>query len=146
MNKSLQSGKTSSASSIALVIHHEPTSLEVGIRLEQIAYGDFDKVDMRVGKIIGVEDFPQARKPAYRLSIDFGPEIGIKKSSAQLTARYKKDELLGRKIIAVINFPPKQVANFLSEVLVLGVSDATGGIILLAVENDSDAPLGSRVH
>jgi tRNA-binding protein len=112
----------------------------------QIVYEDFDKVDMRVGKIIEVEDFPQARKPAYRLQIDFGAEIGIKKSSAQLTARYKKEDLLERKIIAVVNFPPKQVANFVSEVLVLGVSDPAGGIILLELENEEDAPLGSRVH
>jgi tRNA-binding protein len=114
--------------------------------MTQIVYEDFDKVDMRVGKIIGAEDFPQARKPAFRLRIDFGGEIGIKKSSAQLTSRYKKEDLLERKIIAVVNFPPKQVANFVSEVLVLGVSDPAGGIILLRLENEGDAPLGSRVH
>lgn len=101
---------------------------------------------MRIGKILEVEDFPQARKPAYRLRIDFGPEIGVKKSSAQLTTRYKKEDLLGRKVIAVVNFPPKQVANFVSEVLVLGVTDANGGIILLGVENSDDALLGSSVH
>ena len=101
---------------------------------------------MRVGKILHVEDFPQARKPAYRLKIDFGPEIGIKKSSAQLTVRYKKKDLMDRKVIAVVNFPPKQIANFVSEVLVLGVTDASGGIILLSVENPGDVILGSAVH
>jgi tRNA-binding protein len=114
--------------------------------LTQIAYADFEKVDMRVGTILEVEDFPQARKPAYRLKIDFGPEIGVKKSSAQLTHRYKKEDLLNRKVIAVVNFPPKQVANFVSEVLVLGVTDANGGIILLGVENSDGALLGSSVH
>jgi len=101
---------------------------------------------MRVGQIIEVLDFPDARKPAYRLKIDFGPEIGIKNSSAQLTKRYRKEELVGRKILAVVNFPPKQVANFISEVLVLGVDDGAGGIVLLSTENSGDSPLGSRVY
>jgi tRNA-binding protein len=118
----------------------------MGSTMSQIVYEDFDKVDMRVGKIVTAEDFPQARKPAYRLQIDFGAEIGMKKSSAQLTTRYKKEDLLGRKVIAVVNFPPKQVANFVSEVLVLGVSDPAGGIILLSIENEADAPIGARVH
>ena len=83
---------------------------------------------MRVGQIIEALDFPEARKPAYRLKIDFGPEIGMKNSSAQLTRRYQKEELVSRKILAVVNFPPKQVANFVSEVLVLGVDDGAGGI------------------
>jgi tRNA-binding protein len=99
---------------------------------------------MRVGKIVEAKDFPEARKPAYRLKIDFGSEIGLKNSSAQLTRHYNKEDLIGRNIIAVVNFPPKQIANFVSEVLVLGVTDADGGIILLATE--SDAPLGSRVY
>jgi len=85
-----------------------------------IGYDDFSKVDMRVGKIIDAQDFPEARKPAYKLRIDFGTEIGMKNSCAQLTQRYEKEGLIGRKIVAVVNFPPKQVANFLSEVLVLG--------------------------
>ena len=114
--------------------------------MPQIVYEDFDKVEMRVGKIVGVEDFPQAKKPAYRLKIDFGGEIGLKKSSAQLTVRYKKEELVDRKVIAVVNFPPKQIANFVSEVLVLGVSDPAGGIVLLSLENEKDAPIGARVH
>jgi len=99
---------------------------------------------MCVGKIVEARDFPEARKPAYRLKIDFGSEIGLKNSSAQLTRRYDKEDLIGRNIIAVVNFAPKHIANFVSEVLVLGVADADGGIILLTTEND--APLGSRVH
>jgi tRNA-binding protein len=109
-----------------------------------IAYSDFEKVDMRIGKIVEVRDFPEARKPAYQLKIDFGPEIGLKNSSAQLTSRYSKEDLLGRRIIAVVNFAPKQIANFVSEVLVLGVAADYGGIILLATE--SETPLGSRVY
>jgi tRNA-binding protein len=109
-----------------------------------IAYGDFERVVMRVGKIVEARDFPEARKPAYRLKIDFGSEIGLKNSSAQLTIRYNKEDLIGRNIIAVVNFAPKQIANFVSEALVLGVEDADGDIILLAT--DSDAPLGSRVY
>lgn len=101
---------------------------------------------MRIGKIVEARDFPEARKPAYRLTIDFGTEIGTKNSSAQLTKRYKKEDLIGRKIAAVVNFPPKQVANFVSEVLVLGVDDGAGGIILLSTENLQDSPLGARVY
>jgi len=114
------------------------------VNLTTITYGDFEKVDMRIGKIIDARDFPEARKPAYQLKIDFGSEIGLKNSSAQLTKRYVQEELLGRKIVAVVNFAPKQIANFISEVLVLGVPDGEGGIILLATE--SEAPLGSRVY
>ena len=109
-----------------------------------ISYADFEKVEMRVGKILDARDFPEARKPAYRLKIDFGSEIGLKNSSAQLTKRYSKEDLVGRKIVAVVNFAPKQIANFVSEVLVLGVADENGGIILLATENE--APLGTRVY
>jgi len=114
--------------------------------LTQITYDEFTKVDMRIGKIVEARDFPEARKPAYRLTIDFGTEIGTKNSSAQLTKRYKKEDLIGRKIAAVVNFPPKQVANFVSEVLVLGVDDGAGGIILLSTENLQDSPLGARVY
>jgi tRNA-binding protein len=113
--------------------------------LNDITYSDFEKVDMRIGKILDCTDFDEARKPAYKLKIDFGDEIGIKNSSAQVTVRYKKDDLIGRKIVAVVNFSPKQIANFISEVLVLGVEDSEGAIILLAPE-DPDAPLGSRVY
>ena len=95
-----------------------------------ISWNDFEKIEMRVGTIIEVADFEKARKPSYKLQIDFGP-LGIKNSSAQITALYKKDELLGRQVIAVINFPPKQIANFFSECLVLGVYNKSNDVILL---------------
>src|SRR5690242_9541185 len=107
-----------------------------------ISSEDFLKVDIRAGKIISVEDFPKARKPAYKLTIDFGNELGIKRSSAQITELYSKQELLNRHIVAVINFPPKQVADFISEVLVLGIVTEKG-VVLLNI--DSDIPLGSKV-
>jgi tRNA-binding protein len=96
-----------------------------------ITWSDFEKVDIRVGTIIGVNDFPKARKPAYQLTVDFGSDIGIKKSSAQITAHYNKEDLLNRQVIAVINFPPKQIADFISECLVLGVYDENKDVILL---------------
>ena len=99
-----------------------------------ITWEDFEKIDMRVGTIIEVNDFPKARKPAYRLSIDFGNEIGMKRSSAQITVHYKKEELLNRKVIAVVNFPPKKIADFISECLVLGVYDENNDVILLQPE------------
>jgi tRNA-binding protein len=114
--------------------------------LSSISYADFAKVDIRVGQITEAEDFPEARTPAYRLKINFGHEIGTKNSSAQLTKRYTKEQLLGRKILAVVNFPPKRIANFVSEVLVLGVDDGAGGIVLLSTENSDSSPLGSRVY
>ena len=98
-----------------------------------ISWDDFEKVDMRAGTIIEVNDFPKARKAAYKLKIDFG-EIGIKNSSAQVTAFYTKEDLLNRKVIAVVNFPPKQIADFISECLVLGVYDENKNVILLAPE------------
>jgi tRNA-binding protein len=98
-----------------------------------ISWDDFEKVDMRAGTIVEVNDFPKARKPAYKLKIDFG-EIGIKNSSAQITAFYTKEDLLNRKVIAVVNFPPKQIADFISECLVLGVYDENKNVILLAPE------------
>ena len=91
---------------------------------------DFIKLDIRVGTIINVEDFPKAKRPAYKLTIDFGNELGIKKSSAQITEQYKKEDLIGMQIMAVVNFPPRQVANFLSEVLVLGTY-SDGGVVLI---------------
>jgi len=110
--------------------------------MTQITYDDFEKVDIRVGKIIQVEDFPQARKPAYKLWIDFG-NLGVKKSSAQITALYRKENLLGRLIVAVVNFPPRQIADFMSEVLVLGVVLDGGEVVL--IRPDSDVPLGQRI-
>lgn len=107
-----------------------------------ITYDDFAKVDMRVGKVISVEDFPQALKPAYKLTIDFGP-MGIKKSSAQIT-NYKKEELTGRQVVCVVNFPPKQIGPFVSEVLTLGAERDEGGYELL--RPDPDAKLGKRIY
>jgi len=108
----------------------------------QITYDDFEKVDIRVGKIIKAEDFPKARKPTYKLWIDFG-NFGVKKSSAQITKLYRKDDLVGRLIIAVMNFPPRQIADFISEVLVLGVVLDNDEVVL--VHPDSDVPLGKRI-
>ncbi|MBK7289227.1 MAG: tRNA-binding protein [Chitinophagaceae bacterium] len=102
-----------------------------------INWSDFEKIDMRLGTIIAVDDFTKARKPAYKLTIDFGNEIGIKKSSAQITTHYTKEELVNRQIIAVVNFPPKQIADFISECLVLGVYDENNAVILLKPEKNT---------
>lgn len=99
--------------------------------MNQIEWSDFAKIAIRLGTIIEVQDFPKAKKPAYQLSIDFG-SMGIKKSSAQITKHYNKEALLGKQIIAIINFPPKQIANFYSECLVLGVYDEAGEVVLLS--------------
>lgn len=111
---------------------------------EQISFDDFLKVDIRVGRVIRAEAFPEARKPAIKMWIDFGPEIGERKTSAQLTAHYTPETLTGRQVMAVVNFPPRQIGPFMSEVLVLGVSDAQGGIVLVAP--DQDVPEGQRMH
>lgn len=105
---------------------------------------DFHTLDIRVGKIIKVEDFPEARKPAYKLEIDFGDEVGVKKSCAQLPPNYTKEELLGKSVLAVINFPTRQVGPAVSEVLTLGVPDSRGGCVL--VEPGRDVPLGGRLY
>ncbi|MGB9695403.1 MAG: tRNA-binding protein [Caldisericaceae bacterium] len=109
----------------------------------EITYQDFEKVEVRVGRILEASFFKEALKPAYKLVIDFG-ELGIKKSSAQITQNYKIEDLVGREIIAVVNFPPKQIANFVSEVLVLGVNDNNGNVVLLAP--DVEVPLGRRMY
>lgn len=96
-----------------------------------ITWNDFEKIDIRTGTIIEVSDFPKARNPAYQLTIDFGEELGIKRSSAQITVHYSKDELLNRQVIAIVNFPPKQIASFFSECLVLGVYDENKDVILM---------------
>jgi tRNA-binding protein len=108
-----------------------------------IDYDHFAAVDMRVGQIVAVEDFPEARKPAWKLTIDFGEELGTKRSSAQIT-NYTREELEGRRIVGVVNFPPRQIGPVRSEVLTLGASDTEGRVILLAP--DADVPLGSRIH
>lgn len=98
---------------------------------ETIDYADFEKVDVRVGTIVRAEDFPEARKPAYKLEVDFGNEIGTKKSSAQITTNYTKEELVGKQVVAVINFPPRQIGPFMSEVLTLGLPEEHGDVVLL---------------
>jgi tRNA-binding protein len=112
--------------------------------MAQITYDDFAKVDIRVGRIVQVDDFPQARKPAYKLRIDFGPELGIKTSSAQITKYYQAAELQDRLVLAVVNFPPRQIATFFSEVLTLGVILGDGDIVL--VQPDRDVPLGTPIR
>ncbi|MCU0817425.1 MAG: tRNA-binding protein [Cypionkella sp.] len=108
-----------------------------------ITYDDFQKVDIRVGRVVRAEPFPEARKPAIKLWVDFGPEIGEKRSSAQLTRHYTPEGLVGRLVMGVVNFPPRQIGKVMSEVLVLGVPDADGEVVLLSP--DQDVPLGGRM-
>lgn len=109
-----------------------------------ISYDEFAKVDVRVGTIVAAEPYPEARRPAYKLAVDFGPEIGVKRSSAQITKRYTLDELPGRQVAAVVNFPPKQIGKFMSEVLVLGFPDADGEVVL--VQPSLSVPNGGRLY
>jgi tRNA-binding protein len=108
-----------------------------------IGFDDFMKVDVRVGEVVSADPFPEARKPAYKLTIDFGPDIGTKRSSAQITTHYTRDELVGRKVAAVVNFPARQIGPFMSEVLTLGFPDAEGQVVLVGV--DREVPVGGRL-
>lgn len=110
---------------------------------ETIGFDDFMKVDVRVGQVTKVDPFPEARKPAFKLTIDFGADIGVKRSSAQITVHYTPEQLLGRKVAAVVNFPPRQIGPFMSEVLTLGFPDADGAVVLVGV--DREVPVGGRL-
>ena len=112
--------------------------------MEQISYDDFAKIDIRVGRIVQAEVFPQARKPAYKLRIDFGDAIGVKNSSAQITKYYEPQDLVGKVVLCVVNFPPRQIATFFSEVLTLGVILGEGDICL--IHPDRDVPLGAPIR
>ncbi len=111
--------------------------------MAEIQFDDFAKVDIRVGMVVHAEPYPEARKPAYKLRIDFGPEIGEKRSSAQITVHYTTEELIGRRVMGVVNFPPRQIGKFMSEVLVLGFMDENEAVILAVP--DKDAPIGSQL-
>jgi tRNA-binding protein len=113
------------------------------LSLPEISLKDFEKVDVRVGTVVEAEPFPEARKPSIKLMVDFGPEVGTRKTSAQLTAHYVPEELVGRQVVAVINFPPKRIAGFKSEALVLGVPDGSGEVVLLSP--DQEVPPGGRM-
>lgn len=112
--------------------------------MEIIAYQEFEKIELRVGKVIVAEPFPEARKPAYKLTIDFGPEIGTKRSSAQITELYQPKDLIGRLVVCIVNFAPKQIGPFLSECLTCGAKDENGRVALLTF-TERDIPLGSKI-
>ena len=112
--------------------------------MDNISFDEFLKVDIRVGRITRAEPYPEAKKPAIKLWIDFGPELGERKSSAQITANYSSEALIGKQVMAVVNFPPRQIGKFTSEVLVLGLPDANGEIVLIAP--DQTVPQGGRMH
>ena len=112
--------------------------------MTEIGWEDFEKVDVRVGRVVGAEPFPEARKPSLKLVVDFGPEVGQKRTSAQLTTHYDSEGLLGKQVVAVVNFPPKRIAGFKSEVLVLGVPDEAGEVVLLSP--DREVPTGGRMY
>lgn len=112
--------------------------------MAEISFDDFLKVDIRVGRIVKAEPFPEARKPAIKLSVDFGGEIGVRKSSAQITAHYSVGELVGKQVLAVVNFPPRQIGPVRSEVLVLGLPDENGEVVLISP--DKDVPEGGQMH
>lgn len=112
--------------------------------MAEITFDDFLAVDIRVGRVTRAEPYPEARKPAIKLWVDFGPELGEKKSSAQITAHYTPETLIGRQVLAVVNFPPRQIGKFRSEILVLGLSDSNGDIVL--IRPDQDVPIGERLH
>lgn len=111
--------------------------------VKHIDWGDFQKVDIRVGTIVDVEDFPEARRPAYKLKVDFGQELGVKKSSAQITALYAKEDLLGKQVLAVVNFPPKKIGPMMSECLITGLHRTDGSVVLATV--DRALPNGTRL-
>jgi tRNA-binding protein len=112
--------------------------------MSEITFDDFQKVDVRVGKIVRAEPFPEARKPAIKLWVDFGEQIGERKSSAQITKHYAPESLIDRKVLAVVNFPPRQIGKFMSEILVLGVPDEDGEVVL--IKPDLDVPIGGRLY
>ncbi len=117
--------------------------VQKGRRMSEITFDDFMKVDIRTGRVVRAEPYPEARKPAFKLWVDFGPEIGEKRSSAQITVHYSPEELVGRQVMAVVNFPPRQIGKFMSEVLVLGFEDQAGAIVLAQPERDT--PIGARL-
>jgi tRNA-binding protein len=125
-----------------LTTDHRPLTTEP-VMTDTIAYGDFERVDIRVGTIVDAQPFPEARKPAYKLVIDFGPDMGLKRSSAQLTVHYRPDQLIGRQVCAVVNFPPRQIGPFISEVLTLGMPDEDGSVVL--IKPDFKVPNGGKL-